>query len=73
MMIRSMNVRSNAKAHPHVPEINAISATQRDPRARPIGVSGVASFASEMAEELLRRHCKLLVIACNADTAGAPT
>ena len=90
--------------------MNAVSATERDPRARPIGVfdSGVggltvlhellvrlpredfvylgdtarfpygersprelASFASEIAEELLRRHCKLLVIACNSATAAA--
>jgi glutamate racemase len=90
--------------------MNAVSATGRDPRARPIGVfdSGVggltvlhellvrlpredfvylgdtarfpygerspqelASFASEIAEELLRRHCKLLVIACNSATAAA--
>lgn len=90
--------------------MNALSATGRDPRARPIGVfdSGVggltvlhellvrlpredfvylgdtarfpygerspqelASFASEIAEELLRRHCKLLVIACNSATAAA--
>jgi glutamate racemase len=90
--------------------MNAVSATERDPRIRPIGVfdSGVggltvlhellvrlpredfiylgdtarfpygerspqelASFASEIAEELLRRHCKLLVIACNSATAAA--
>jgi glutamate racemase len=90
--------------------MNSVSATERDPRIRPIGVfdSGVggltvlhellvrlpredfiylgdtarfpygerspqelASFASEIAEELLRRHCKLLVIACNSATAAA--
>jgi glutamate racemase len=31
----------------------------------------LASFASEIAEELLRRRCKLLVIACNSATAAA--
>ena len=90
--------------------MNAVSATERDPRARPSGgcdsgVGGLtvlhellvrlpredfvylgdtarfpygersprelASFASEIAEELLRRHCKLLVIACNSATAAA--
>jgi glutamate racemase len=90
--------------------MNAVPATGRDPRARPIGVfdSGVggltvlhellvrlpredfvylgdtarfpygersprelASFASEIAEGLLSRHCKLLVVACNSATAAA--
>jgi glutamate racemase len=31
----------------------------------------LARFASEIAEELLRRHAKLLVIACNSATAAA--
>jgi glutamate racemase len=31
----------------------------------------IASFAFEIAEELLRRRCKLLVVACNSATAAA--
>jgi len=31
----------------------------------------IAGFAAEIAEELLRRRCKLLVIACNSATAAA--
>lgn len=31
----------------------------------------LARFSSQIAEELLRRHCKLLVIACNSATAAA--
>lgn len=31
----------------------------------------LASFAAEIAEELLRRRCKLLVVACNSATAAA--
>ncbi len=31
----------------------------------------LAGYASEIAEELLRRRCKLLVIACNSATAAA--
>jgi glutamate racemase len=31
----------------------------------------LASFAGEIAEELLRRRCKLLVVACNSATAAA--